>query len=311
MINFRLMKHLWLFVAVAEEQHFGRAARRVGMSQPPLTEHIQTLEQALKVKLFERSRQGTRLTPAGAAILPAAQKFVMQMEQLELAVSEAARGHVGLLTIGAIASAMFDVVPPIVEKLKQKFPGLAIAVREIDSVEAVPALEAGDIDLAFARLEGELGAAIQSMPLTESSLSVAMHRNHALAKTARIRLSTLKDEEFVMFKRRFSPLYFDNLMAACRSNGFTPRILHEVRSVTSQIAFVGCGQGIALAPASMRKVASQNVVFRPLKEKIKVTTAAVAWNSKRQNPVVEAAVLLMPSLSSLHKYRELRINSIG
>lgn len=297
MINFRLMKNLWLFVAVAEEQHFGRAARRVGMSQPPLTEHIQVLEQALKVKLFERSRQGTRLTSVGAAILPAARKFVMQMEQLELAVSEAARGHTGLLTIGAIASAMFDVVPPIVEKLKQQFPGLAIAVREIDSVEAVPALEAGDIDLAFARLEGELGAAIQSLPLMESSLSVAVHRNHGLAQTTRVRLSSLKEEEFVMFDRRFSPLYFDTLIAACKSNGFTPRILHEVRSVTSQIAFVGCGQGVALVPTSMKRMASQNVVFCPLKEKIKVTTAAVAWNSKRANPMVEAALPLIKSLA--------------
>lgn len=296
MINFRLIKNLWLFVAVAEEQHFGRAARRLGMSQPPLTEHIQVLEQALKVKLFDRSRQGTQLTPAGAAILPAVKKFVMQMEQLELAVNEAARGHIGLLTIGAIASAMFDIVPVVTERLKKQFPGLAIAVREIDSVDAVPLLETGDLDLAFARLEGELGGQIHAIPLMESALSVAMHREHALAGTTRVRLAALKDDEFVMFERRFSPLYFDNLMAACRSNGFTPRILHEVRSVTSQIAFVGCGQGIALVPASMKKLAPPHVVFRPLKEKIQVTTAAVAWNARRQNPLVEAAVKLMPSL---------------
>jgi len=296
MINFRLVKNLWLFVAVAEEQHFGRAARRVGMSQPPLTEHIQALEQSLKIKLFDRSRQGTQLTPAGAAILPAVRKFVTQMEQLELAVNEAARGHIGLLTIGAIASAMFDIVPVVTERLKKQFPGLAIAVREIDSVDAVPLLESGDLDLAFARLEGELGGQIQSMPLMESALSVAMHRDHALAPATRVRLAALKDEEFVMFERRFSPLYFDNLMAACRSNGFTPRILHEVRSVTSQIAFVGCGQGVALVPANMKKLAPQHVVFRPLKEKIQVTTAAVAWNAKRQNPLVESAVKLMPAL---------------
>ena len=84
MINFRLIRHLWLFLAVAEEQHFGRAAKRLGMSQPPLTDQIQTLEQALKVKLFERSRRGTKLTPAGAAILPAVRKFSEQLERLEL-----------------------------------------------------------------------------------------------------------------------------------------------------------------------------------------------------------------------------------
>jgi DNA-binding transcriptional LysR family regulator len=89
MINFRLIRHLWLFLAVAEEQHFGRAAKRLGMSQPPLTDQIQTLEQVLKVKLFERSRRGTKLTPAGAAILPAIRKFSEQLERLELAVREA------------------------------------------------------------------------------------------------------------------------------------------------------------------------------------------------------------------------------
>src|SRR6185369_4064383 len=155
MINFRLVRHLWLFLTVAEEKHFGRAAKRLGMSQPPLTEQIQVLEQSLKVKLFERSRRGAQLTPVGAAILPAVQKFADQLERLELAVREAAAGHSGLLTIGAITSAMLEVLPPIVDKLKSDYPQLTISIKEIDSVEAIPALQAGDIDLAFARLEGE------------------------------------------------------------------------------------------------------------------------------------------------------------
>ncbi|MBP0598313.1 LysR family transcriptional regulator [Herbaspirillum sp. LeCh32-8] len=298
MINFRLMKHLWLFAAVAQEQHFGRAARRLGMSQPPLTEQIKVLEQALKVQLFERSRQGTRLTPVGAAILPAVQKFVVQMEQLERAVGEAARGQSGLLTIGAVNSAMFDVVPPIVEALKAKAPGLAISVREIDSVEAVPALLAGDIDLAFARLEGEPDEKIGRIALQESALCVALHHRHPLAGRTRIRLAALNDEQFVMFERRYSPLHFDHMMAACRAHGFDPRVLHEVRSITSQIAFVGCGQGVALVPASMRKMAPQSVVFKALSEKVMVTTATVAWHRERDNPMVAAALAAISGASS-------------
>jgi DNA-binding transcriptional LysR family regulator len=288
---------LWLFVAVAEEQHFGRAAKRLGMSQPPLTEQIKVLEQALKLTLFERSRQGTRLTPAGAAILPAVQKFVMQMAQLEHAVGEAARGQKRLLTIGAVSAAMFDVLPPILEKLKQRLPDLAISVHEIDSVEALPALAAGDIDLAFARLDGVSGDAIGIIALEESRLCVALHRHHRLAQTARIRLAALNEEETVMFERRYSPLYFDNLMAACRAHGFLPRMLHEVRSITSQIAFVGCAQGVALVPASMRKMAPQNVVFRPLKEKIMVTTASVAWNRQRPNRLIDEVVAVIAERS--------------
>ena len=290
MINFRLIRHLWLFLAVAEEQNFGRAAKRLGMSQPPLSEQIQVLEQALKVTLFERSRRGAKLTPVGAAILPAVRKFAEQLERLELAVEEAVAGQSGLLTIGAISTAMFDVLPGLIDRLKQQYPHLTVSVREIDSVEAVPALEAGDIDLAFARLDGDLGPAIQSLPLLEDRLMVALPSDHPLAARTRISLSSLASEPLVMFSRKVSPVYFDNLIATCRASGFSPRVLHEVRSVASQIAFVSCGQGIALVPASLKKLAPDNVVLRSLTQKLNVVTTAVAWNSERPNPLVTELV---------------------
>jgi len=290
MINFRLIRHLWLFLAVAEEQNFGRAAKRLGMSQPPLSEQIQVLEQALKVTLFERSRRGAKLTPVGVAILPAVRKFAEQLERLELAVEEAVAGQSGLLTIGAISTAMFDVLPDLIEQLKREYPHLTVSVREIDSVEAVPALEAGDIDLAFARLDGDLGASIQSLPLTEDRLVVALPGDHPLASRSRISLSSLANEPWVMFSRKVSPVYFDNLIATCRASGFSPRVLHEVRSVASQIAFVSYGQGIALVPASLKKLAPANVVFRPLSQKLQVVTTAMAWNTSRSNPLVDELV---------------------
>ncbi|KMN05759.1 LysR family transcriptional regulator [Pseudomonas helleri] len=290
MINFRLIRHLWLFLAVAEEQNFGRAAKRLGMSQPPLSEQIQVLEQALKVKLFDRSRRGAKLTPVGAAILPAVRKFAEQLERLELAVEEAVAGQSGVLTIGAISTAMFDVLPGLIEQLKNDYPHLTVSVREIDSVEAVPALETSDIDLAFARLDGDLGASIKSLPLFEDRLVVAMAADHPLASRSRINLSSLANEPLVMFSRKVSPVYFDNLIATCKASGFSPRVLHEVRSVASQIAFVSYGQGIALVPASLKKLAPANVVFRPLSQKLNVVTTAVAWNAERANPLIDEII---------------------
>ena len=290
MINFRLIRHLWLFLAVAEEQNFGRAAKRLGMSQPPLSEQIQVLEQALKVKLFDRSRRGAKLTPVGAAILPAVRKFAEQLERLELAVEEAVAGQSGVLTIGAISTAMFDVLPGLIEQLKNDYPHLTVSVREIDSVEAVPALETSDIDLAFARLDGDLGASIMSLPLLEDRLMVAMAADHPLASRSRINLSSLANEPLVMFSRKVSPVYFDNLIATCKASGFSPRVLHEVRSVASQIAFVSYGQGIALVPASLKKLAPANVVFRPLSQKLNVVTTAVAWNAERANPLIDEII---------------------
>ncbi|GAB1617469.1 LysR family transcriptional regulator [Pseudomonas sp. NGC7] len=290
MINFRLIRHLWLFLAVAEEKNFGRAAKRLGMTQPPLTEQIQILEQALKVKLFDRSRRGAALTPVGAAILPAVRKFADQLERLELAVEEAVAGHQGMVTIGAISSAMFDVLPEVIERFKQDHPQVTVSVREIDSVEAVPSLEAGDIDLAFARLDGDLGKGIEWRPLTEEQLMVALPVDHPLANHSEIALASLASEPLVMFARKVSPLYFDNLIATCRANGFSPRVLHEVRSVASQIAFVSCGQGIALVPAAMNKLAPANVVIRPLAQQVSVVTTTYAWNAERANPLVQALV---------------------
>jgi DNA-binding transcriptional LysR family regulator len=290
MINFRLIRHLWLFLAVAEEQHFGRAAKRLGMSQPPLTDQIQILEQVLKVKLFERSRRGTKLTPAGAAILPAVRKFSEQLERLELAVREATTGQRSMLTVGAITSAMVEVLPPLIERMRATHSDVAISMREIDSVEAVPLLQSGDIDLALARLEGDLGSGIKSIPLREDRLAVALPRAHPLAARSPIRLASLTEEDFVMFYRRVSPSYFDSLVTACRKAGFSPRIVHEVGSVASQIAFVGCGQGVALVPAAMKKMAPETVVVCPLTEDLSVVTTAVAWNTARVNPSVEAAV---------------------
>lgn len=295
MINFRLVRHLYLFLAVAEEGNFGRAAKRLGMSQPPLTEQIQVLEQALKVKLFERGRKGATLTPVGVAILPAVRKFAEQLDRLELAVQEAIAGSTGVLSIGAISSALVDTLPGLIDELGRRFPQLTVAVTEIDSVDAVPALERGDIDLAFARLEGDLGATIGALPLKQDRLAVALPRTHRFADMPRVRLATLSEEPFVTFSRAVSPTYFDSIIATCRAAGFSPRILHEVRTVATQVAFVGCGQGIALVPSSMKKAAPEGVVVRPLKEMVNVVTTAMAWSKRRQSPAVDAAIDILSS----------------
>lgn len=286
----RLIRQLWMFLAVAEEEHFGRAAQRLHMSQPPLTAQIKVLENALRLQLFERSRQGTKLSPAGAAILPAVRQFAEQAARLERVVREVAAGQSGVLHIGAITSAMLDTVPGLLQALRQSHPRLTVLVQEIDSVEAVPRLQAGELDLAFVRLDGEVGGGIATLPLTEDRLAVALPKDHALAALPRVRLRSLADEQLVMSARQISPVYFDMLTAVCREHGFAPRITHEVRSVTAQIAYVGCGQGVALVPASMRRLAPGNVVVRPLKERVMVVTAALAWNTERHHPLVDVAV---------------------
>lgn len=286
MINFRVLRHMWLFLAVAEEKHFGRAAKRLGMTQPPLTQQIQVLESSLKIRLFDRSRKGVQLTPAGQAILPAVKKFAEQVERLELAIHEAVAGHTGVLTIGAISTAMLDVLPTYLIEMKTLMPELTISVKEIDSAEAIPLLQTGDIDLAFARLTGELGNDINSLPLASDKLVVALPHNHHLAGKSHIPLESLINEEWVMFARHLSPVFFDSITSACHAKGFSPRIIHEVRSVASQIAFVSCGQGIALVPSTLERLSPANVITLPLEKDIEVVTTAMAWSSNHLNPYV-------------------------
>lgn len=293
MINFRLIRHLWLFLAVAEEQHFGRAAKRLGMSQPPLTEQIQVLENALKARLFERSRRGAQLTPVGRAILPAVRRFADQLERLEFAVLAAKAGQTGVLSIGAITPAMIDDLPPLIDWLKETYPGLTVSVTEIDSAEAAPALAAGDLDLAFVRLEGAVGREIEVLPLHEEILGVALPQRHPLAQQQSVALRSLVDEDFVMFSRGLNPDYYDALLACFHGAGFAPRIPHEVRSVASQVAFVGCGQGVALVPLSLQKMAPANVAIRPLQGSMTVVTTALAWHAGRINPLIEAVLARM------------------
>ncbi len=293
MINFRIIRHMWLFLAVAEEKHFGRAAKRLGMTQPPLTQQIQVLEQSLKVQLFDRSKRNVQLTPVGLAILPAVKRFAEQVERLELAVNEAVAGHTGMLTIGAISTAMLDVLPPLIDKMKARYPDIVISIKEIDSAEAVLALQNGEIDLAFARLTGEMGEGITLLPLSSAELVVALPRQHRLAAEPRIALHDLMQEEWVMFSRHLSPVYFDSITAACRSEGFSPRIIHHVRSVSSQIAFVGCGQGIALVPDSLERLSPASVVTVPLDQTIEVITTAVAWSASRKNPLADKFIALI------------------
>jgi len=144
--------------------------------------------------------------------------------------------------------------------------------------------------MAFARIDGDIGPGIATLPLTEDRLAVALPRDHALASLQRVPLKSLATEQLVMSARQVSPVYFDMLASICRSHGFAPRVLHEVRSVASQVAYVSCGQGVALVPAAMKKLAPEDVVVRPLREKIMVVTAALAWNARRHHPLVDASV---------------------
>lgn len=289
MIDFRLLRHFWYFLAVAEERHFGKAAKRLGMSQPPLSQQIQVLEQSLGVKLFERSRHGVRLTKEGNDIHAPVERFMEHAQRLQLAVLDARHGRSEGVTIGAINSALFDIMPRLMRTAKQRYPALSMSLLEMKSFDALTAVQNGEIDIALARFDVHVSS-LEIRPLVSDHLVAVLPIDHPLTKRDRVKLADLADESLVLFPRRSSPSYFDQITSACRSAGFSPHVLYEVSSVVSQIAYVGCGVAIGMVPSRSMRFGGGDVVFRPLAETIEVVTIAAAWDPARRKDVVPAIV---------------------
>ena len=297
MIDFRLLRHFSYFLAVADERHFGRAAERLGMSQPPLSQQIQVLEQALGVRLFERSRQGVRLTREGAALLGPVRQFMDHAQRLQQVVTDARLGRGNVITIGAIISALFDIMPRLIDVAKQRYAHLTLSTREMKSAEALAAVQSGDIDIAFARLDDRVGS-LEIRPIVGDHLVLVLPARHRLTKLSRVPLAELADENFVLFPRRTSPSYFDQITSACRDVGFSPHVMYEASSVVSQIAFAGCGVAVGMVPSRSMRFGGADVVFRPLVETIDVISIAAAWNPERRKELVPELVSIAAEIGS-------------
>ncbi len=293
MIDFRLVRHLHAFLVVAEEGHFGRAAARLGISQPPLTQQIQVLEVSLGVRLLERSRRGTQLTAHGAAIFPIVRRFVDQAERIELMVREAKDGKASELRIGTILSGMTDVIPSRVAQLRKLFPNLSLSIIEIDSYQALPMVESGELDVAFGRITRSFGD-LSIRQVAKDHLVLAVPDGHHLLSSDEVDLKDLRDEPLILFSRRTAPEYFDNIIALCVSAGLSPRIMHECRTVATQIAMVGCGLGLALVPSASATV-TPNVHFRRISQQQEIATISAVWHAKRPNPFLDALIDMVGS----------------
>jgi DNA-binding transcriptional LysR family regulator len=305
MLNFRLLRHLWYFSVVAEEKNFRRAADRLGISQPPLTQQIKVLENALQLKLLDRSRRQTQLTPQGAAILPELTRLIEQAERLNAVVAEARRGNLERITIGAVTSAILHLLPSVIEDLKKIRPEATINVIEMDTTSSMQALERNEIDLAIGRFFAPEGT-VKVKRLVVDKLHVALPTHHALLAKDEIHITDLADDDWIHFPRRINPRNFDMVTAACSRHGFAPRLTHQVSNQLSQMAFVACGFGVALLPRSLTDFYVGHVEFRPLKPELEIVTAAAAWVT--ETPLIKTVVDLAGRGGTM---RAARISSAG
>lgn len=281
------LRHLRYFLAVAEELSFSRAAERLGIAQPPLSQQIQRLEALLGHELFAR-RPRVRLTAAGEALLPAARRALEQVERGVEATQRAARGEVGRVTVGFAASMILSVLPEVVRAFRERCPEVELRLLELSSAAQVEALAEGRIDVAFLREPASAGPGLRFEPVREEPFVAVLPPEHPLARRRQVPLAALAAEPFVHFPRAIAPGLYDRVAALCREAGFAPRVVQEAHEWVTIVGLVEAGLGVSLVPESFRKLTWGEVAFRPLGPGRAASTITIGWRADDGDPAVEA-----------------------
>ena len=263
------LRHLRYFMAVAEEQHVTRAAERLGMQQPPLSQQIRILERELDVQLFRRLPRGVALTAAGVAFLADARAILAQLDHAVATAKRTARGEQGRIAVGFTSSAPFNpFVPRVIRVYREAFPLVALTLEEGGTTELIEGLRNERIDAAFIRtpIADREGLVVQI--LLEEPMVLALPRGHVLARkkgaSKALSLAAVAGEIFVIYRRPSGPGLHDVIVSACNAAGFSPRIGQEAPRIGSTLNLVAAGLGISLVPESLQLMRMDGVVFRRL-----------------------------------------------
>jgi DNA-binding transcriptional LysR family regulator len=258
------LRHLRYFIAVAEEGHVTRAAERLGMQQPPLSQQIRALERELDVQLFRRRPRGMALTDAGSTLLSEARAILAHIDHASAAAKRTARGEQGRIAVGFTSSTPFHpVVPRLIRSYRDAFPLVALTLEEGGTMDLVDDLRDERIDVAFVRtaitdLEG-----LVVSPLLKEAMMLALPRAHRLARhTKGVSLRALAEETFIVYRRHNGPGLYDAILSACNASGFSPHIGQEAPRIVSTLNLVAAGLGISLVPESLQRMRMDGVVFR-------------------------------------------------
>jgi DNA-binding transcriptional LysR family regulator len=295
------LRQLRYFIAVAEEKHFGRAALRLHMTQPPLSQTIQGLEQMLGTPLFLRTKRSVALTPAGLALLPEAQRILQQAAALPDLAQRAASGTAGLLSLAFISTADYSILPPLLLRFRERFPQVRIDLREATTDVQLDDLVLGKIDagLLLPPLPDKARTQLDYLPLLSEPLLAAIPAGWPGAKSrvksgsGALSLKALAELPLIIFPRRISPAFHDTIIACFRDAGVTPHIGQEAIQMQTIIGLVSAGMGMALVPQSVSNLKRPGVDYRPLRDATALIETGLAWRRDNTSPVLAAMLAML------------------
>jgi len=280
------LRHLRYFVAVAEECHFGRAAERLHIAQPPLSQQIKQLENELGVQLLTRSTRKVELTPSGEGYLDRARAILASVDDAGDEAARVAAGEIGRIAIGFTGSATYELLPTLARMLDDELPDLELDLRgEMLTPDQVAALRDHTLDLGFLRPPVR-DTGIDVRVLRKEPLIAVLPSEHRLASEEKARLADLRDERFITYPSHHRSVVYEAVFDACQRAGFTPRQTQEVGETSTLVVFVAAGLGVALVPASVRHLNITGAVYLPLAGTTEEVELAVATRADDDSPHV-------------------------
>ncbi len=280
------LRHLRYFVAVAEELHFGRAAVRLNICQPPLSQQIKDLEAELGAPLFHRNNKKISLTDAGAAFLEDARHILHEAELASERVRGIAQGIVGRISIGFVLPAMDTFVPDAIREFRSENPGIEIRLVELGTLAQLIALDAGEIQVGVMRLFQQDTRGLVVKKIVQEPYILALPSKHPLASLKVVPLGKLDGESLILFPRRTHPALYDKVIACCSAAGCTPTISQETTTKYTAIALVAAGMGLTLVPTSAKRQRRPGVAYRKIAGDLPMVELSLVWKEGMDSPAL-------------------------
>lgn len=281
------LPQLHAFVVLAEELHFGHAAARLGIAQPPLSQQIRRLEDRVGHALFTRGPGRVGLTPAGEELLPAARNALATLTDALAAARAVGEGRAGALRIGFAASLALTVLPALLRRFREQVPDVRLHIQEMTTAPQLAALRDRSLDVGLLREPGEDGAELAFRTVLREPFVAVLPVGHPLAGHAHVRAAQLADSPFVLLPRHVGPRLHDQIVGLCVEAGFTPSIAQHAVEWQTVCALVEAGLGVSIAPASIARIRLEGIVFRRLDPEGLRTRVAVGWHRDHRSPLID------------------------